>query len=163
MTIAGPHRSGRRLVFTATPGPECHRFWTPASDHSRLHWLPVLGPTSWLLWGTVTSRLEASDESIAVGADTLAVELGLGRPDRLLKALERLEHFGLAQRTDDGTWTILTAAPTAPSRAASPRLTRTDFDRQSESGTGADGRVVDSLRIATPPVDPATRALGARR
>ena len=161
MTIARAHRSERRLVFTATPDTECHRFWAPTGDYSRLHWLPVLGPTSWLLWGTLTSRLEVSDESIVVGVDTLTVELGLGRPDRLLKALERLEHFGLAQRTDDGTWTILTAAPTPPARPSTPRLTRTDFDRQSESGTGDDGRVVDSLRIVTPPVNSATRALGA--
>ncbi len=162
MTAARGRRSERSLAFTATPhAVGRHQFWAPDGDYSRRHWLPMLGPTSWLLWGTLTHRLEGSDESIGVGVDTLTVELGLGRPQRLLKALSRLEHFGLAQRTDDDNWTILTVAPTAPASASTPRITRPNIDRDRESGAGVDGCVVDSLRIVTPPAGHLARAFGS--
>ena len=58
MTTTAPHRSERRLVFTATPDLDgCHSFWAPNGGYSRRCWLPRLGPTSWLLWGSLADRL----------------------------------------------------------------------------------------------------------
>ena len=56
----------------------------------------------------------------------LTVDHGLGRSERLLKALVRLEHFGLAHHIGDDNWTILPVTPSAPS---DPSTTRRRYAR----------------------------------
>jgi len=88
-------------------------FGTPDGVYSRTCWLPVLGPTSWVLWGAVTHELDEMDPGVHC-ADELTRALGLGRTQRLTKALQRLDRFGLASNptTNHGdSWLLPTVSP----------------------------------------------------
>jgi hypothetical protein len=87
------------ITFTPWTDPVVDRFAIdPAGDYSRIAWLPILGPTSWLLLGTISQQLTDEPEVTWRLAD-LARDHGLGRPDRpslvVVRSLRRLEHFGL--------------------------------------------------------------------
>ena len=88
-------------VITATPwtDPVVDRFeLDPSGQYSRIAWLPILGPTSWLLLGTI-SQHPAHEPAVAWRLADLARDHGLGRPDRpgfvVVRSLRRLEHFRL--------------------------------------------------------------------
>jgi hypothetical protein len=70
----------------------------PAGHYSRIAWLPIIGPSSWVILGTVALRLHA-DQSVTWQLSELARDHGLGRPDRpsliVARTLRRLEYFGL--------------------------------------------------------------------
>ena len=70
----------------------------PSGHYSRTAWLPILGPTSWLMLGTITQHL-AAEPAVTWRLGDLARDHGVGRPDRpgfiVLRSLQRLEHFGL--------------------------------------------------------------------
>lgn len=88
-------------------------FGTPEGVYSRTCWLPVLGPTSWVLWGTVARELDDTGPAI-YRHDELTRALGLGRPERLLKALRRLDRFGIASNptnNPDASWLLPTVSP----------------------------------------------------
>ena len=57
--------------------------------YSRAAWLPRLGPTSWLLWTTLASRLVVADEDVTIDLGTIATSLGVGSPGRHGWALTR--------------------------------------------------------------------------
>ena len=70
----------------------------PSGHYSRTAWLPILGPTSWLLLGTITQQL-AVERAVTWRLADLARDHGIGRPDRpgfiVVRSLRRLEYFGL--------------------------------------------------------------------
>jgi hypothetical protein len=70
----------------------------PAGHYSRIAWLPIIGPSSWVILGTVALHLQA-DQSVTWQLSDLARDHGLGRPDRpsliVARTLRRLEYFGL--------------------------------------------------------------------
>jgi len=87
------------ITFTPWTDPVVDRFEIDPSDHySRIAWLPILGPTSWLLLGTISQHL-AHEPAVAWRLADLARDHGLGRPDRpgfvVVRSLRRLEHFRL--------------------------------------------------------------------
>ena len=112
-----PRCESDRLRFgRAANGP--HRpltaFGAPDGHYSRVCWLPVLGPTAWVLWGTVARDLDAEATTVVHDIDDLTEALGLGRPHRLLKALKRLDRLGVASSPTgdlDNRWRLPTIAP----------------------------------------------------
>ena len=87
------------ITFTPWTDPVVDRFEIDPSGHySRIAWLPILGPTSWLLLGTISQHL-AHEPAVAWRLADLARDHGLGRPDRpgfvVVRSLRRLEHFRL--------------------------------------------------------------------
>lgn len=88
-------------------------FGTPDGQYSRTCWLPVLGPTAWVLWGTVARELDEMAPAVHRPAE-LTRAVGLGRPERLLKALQRLDRFGIASNPTsnrDASWLLPTVSP----------------------------------------------------
>jgi hypothetical protein len=87
------------ITFTPWTDPVLDQFAIDPSGHySRIAWLPILGPTSWLLLGTISQHL-ADHPAVTWRLADLARDLGLGRPDRpgfvVVRSLRRLEHFWL--------------------------------------------------------------------
>ncbi|MEL6894014.1 MAG: hypothetical protein AAFP84_20660, partial [Actinomycetota bacterium] len=71
------------------------------------------GPTSWVLWGTVAHELDERAPAVHCAED-LTRALGLGRTQRLTRALQRLDRFGLASNpTTNGqtSWLLPTVSP----------------------------------------------------
>lgn len=70
----------------------------PSGTYSRTAWLPILGPTSWLMLGTIAQRL-ALEPAVTWRLGDLARDHGVGRPDRpgfiVRRSLQRLERFDL--------------------------------------------------------------------
>jgi hypothetical protein len=89
----------------------------PTGHYSRLAWLPLLGPTSWVLIGTIAQHLDIEPE-VTWQLQDLARDHGLGRPGRpsfvLRRSLQRLERFGLLR---------FEGAPVARVRTNMPPLT----------------------------------------
>ncbi len=120
MFVSNPQPFAGRLQFRCSC-PAARRFTAfgdPSEEYSRACWLPVLGPTSWVLWGTVASTL-AGRVSATFDVDELTHALGLGRPRRLVKALDRLERFEIATHSASGVandWAMATTTPPLPLR-----------------------------------------------
>lgn len=111
-----PSISSERLGFRCRRVAS-HRSFTalgaPDGDYSRVCWLPVLGPSAWVLWGTVAPKLEANATAV-YDIDELTDAVGLGRPQRLVKAVKRLERFGIAANPANGLddlWGLSTTTP----------------------------------------------------
>jgi hypothetical protein len=70
----------------------------PNGDFSRLAWLPIIGPTAWLLWGTIAAQLRR-DADVTWRLEDLATAHGLGtsvsRNAPIRRSLTRLDLFGL--------------------------------------------------------------------
>jgi hypothetical protein len=87
------------ITFNAWTDPVLDSYGIgPSGHYSRVAWLPIVGPSSWLLLGTIAEHLELEPEVTWRVAD-LARDHGLGRPDSpgfiVLRSLRRLEYFGL--------------------------------------------------------------------
>lgn len=82
------------------------------SDYSRSMWLPVLGPTAWLIWGGLADRLR--------GDDPLHCSLAeLGAPwgfpvEEVSWSLLQLTRYGLAQPGREDHWQVATRCPPLP-------------------------------------------------
>jgi hypothetical protein len=80
------------------------------SEYVEWFWLPVLGPTAtWLLRRlsrTVRQSATEVDSVVPVDCSALAGSLGVGwepgRPNPFVRALQRLEMFGLVRPTSSG-------------------------------------------------------------
>jgi hypothetical protein len=67
-----------------------------AGDYSRLAWLPIVGPSTWLIWGTAVNAL-ARQPVVVWDAAELARAHGIGGLSGVLdRTLDRLAMFGLA-------------------------------------------------------------------
>jgi hypothetical protein len=75
----------------------------PNGDFSRLAWLPIIGPTAWLIWGTISAQLRR-DVEVTWRLEDLATAHGLGtgisKNAPVRRALTRLTVFGLIGPTD---------------------------------------------------------------
>jgi hypothetical protein len=105
-----------RLTFSPWPDPLIDPYGQhPGGDWSRLAWLPVIGPTSWLVWGTLTSQLQR-DSQVTWDLDELAVTHGLvggtGRNSVVRRTIGRLCQFHtLAPPDGDGRYLVRMTAP----------------------------------------------------
>lgn len=76
--------------------------------YSHTAWLPVLGATTWLVWGAVAARLGESGR-----VDCPLGELAppwVVNPSVVAWSLDRLEAFGLASTTGD-SWAVRRVCP----------------------------------------------------
>ena len=99
------------------PDPDGRGIHGPSTPYASSVWLPVLGPTGFLLW----SRLSTVARGLGtVGPDQLCADLGLGRADgnqsALARTLRRLEVFGIARPTGEGTLLVCPELDWVPDR-----------------------------------------------
>jgi hypothetical protein len=77
--------------------------------YSRTAWLPVLGTTSWLVWGSLATRVKA-DRRHRCTLGELAPPHAPG-PAAVGRALSRLEAYGLAEQSRPGVWVVRRTCP----------------------------------------------------
>ena len=103
------------LTFEPWPDPSVDtKGITPDSHLSRLTWLPLIGPSSWLLWGTLTTQLHRSP-SVDWQPDALAAAHGLSPSTAprspLHRTLVRLTQFRLLAEAGENRWIVRLSAP----------------------------------------------------
>jgi hypothetical protein len=98
---------------------DCH----PESPYSRLGWLPIIGPSSWLVWGTLAAQLRR-DPQVSWPLTTLAEAHGLqrgnGRHGMMRRTLARLCQFHLLADAGDDRYLV---------RLSTPPLSRRQLER----------------------------------
>ena len=81
---------------------ETHGF-APRSMYVEMCWLPLLGPTTTLLYRRLGSWAEHNPDGVTIDLGQLAVGLGLGmklgRHSQLMRSLDRLDRFGAMRRS----------------------------------------------------------------
>ncbi|MEZ5374515.1 MAG: hypothetical protein R2704_17685 [Microthrixaceae bacterium] len=89
-------------------------------DYAERFWLPVIGPSSLWVLRWAARELHRHGGAFDVGADELALRVGLGvgsaRQSPLRRSLKRLESFGLAQRLSESVVEFRTSVPTVSMR-----------------------------------------------
>ncbi|HLM65390.1 MAG TPA: hypothetical protein VK306_13910 [Acidimicrobiales bacterium] len=109
-----PPGSSSGVSTASGPGPGAGEHATGgvldvAGAYSRAVWLPVIGPTAWLVWGTVVAMLTDGEPKV-LASDELAHLHGVGAP-ALVRALSRLRAFGLAGGSSDDRWSLRLTCP----------------------------------------------------
>lgn len=93
----------------------------PRSAYVETYWLSILGPSSVLALRRMTDWLEDNPSGIVVGLEDLAQSLGLGhgtgRHAPVVRTLDRLIGFGIAQIAWDA-YAVRSAVPPLTSRLA---------------------------------------------
>lgn len=88
-------------------------------DYSRTLWLPIIGPTSWLLWGSLAARLPEDGSALACDVRELAEELGVApmvsKNARLPRSVVRLTTAKLLHGRD-GEYRVRLCAPLVTAR-----------------------------------------------
>lgn len=91
-----------------------HPFEPVDGTFSRLAWLPTIGPSSWLVWGTLAGQLH-HEPRVTWRLEDLALAHGLGhgagRTSLVARTLERLTRFRLLADTGEAMLVRLGAPP----------------------------------------------------
>ena len=86
----------------------------PDGTYARLAWLPIIGPSSYLVWGTLSAQLRR-ERTVTWRLADLAAAHGLegasGRNGMVRRTLCRLVQFRLLVESDPGTWLVHLSAP----------------------------------------------------
>jgi hypothetical protein len=104
------------VCFDPWPDPAVDPFGQDPNDHwSRLGWLPIIGPSSWLVWGTVAAQLRREPQ-VTWALRDLASAHGLhsttARTGPMRRTVARLCQFRLfADAADDRYLVRMTAPP----------------------------------------------------
>lgn len=97
----------------ADPSVDGHGI-APDSHLSRLTWLPLIGPSSWLIWGTLSAQLRLQ-AAVEWRPEDLAAAHGLGPTTSprgpLNRTLVRLSQFRLLAPIEEGRWVVRLSAP----------------------------------------------------
>jgi hypothetical protein len=124
-----------RITFVALDAPDAERLtFGPVSTYLEYCLLPLIGPSSYLLYRRVAALVARAGEAV-VDVGQLSANLGLGAKtgpkSPIFKALARLELFGLgAWRQPDRYAVRLAVAPLAERRARRlPEPARTIHNR----------------------------------
>ena len=87
------------LTFEPWADPDIDRFDSkPTGAYSRMAWLPIVGPSSWLIWGTLAAHLRREpqlDWELTSLAEAHGINQGPGQHGMVRRSLRRLEHFRL--------------------------------------------------------------------
>ena len=89
---------------------ECH----PEGTYSRLAWLPIIGPSSWLMWGTLASQLRREPEvswDITALAEAHGLQRGTGRNGMVCRTLTRLTQFRILSPLNEFRHLVRLSAP----------------------------------------------------
>jgi hypothetical protein len=107
---------GGIVTLAAWPDPEIDACGIAVDGvYSRRAWLPVLGTTSWLVWGAVAARLGGGDRATCALAELVPAHDG--DVAVVVRALRRLCAYGLTddgatgQPSGDGTWLVRGTCP----------------------------------------------------
>jgi hypothetical protein len=103
------------LTFFPWPDPLIDPFAQhPDGDWSRLAWLPVIGPSSWLVWGTLTRQLH-HDPQVTWHLGDLALAHGLvggtGRSGVIRRTITRLRQFHILAADGHDRYLVRMTAP----------------------------------------------------
>ena len=108
------------LTFEPWADPVIDAFaQSPETPYSRLAWLPVVGPSSWLIWGTLAAQLrrEATVSwELAALAEAHGLQRGAGRHGMVRRTLTRLGQFGLLAAVDEDRFLVRLCAPPVSTR-----------------------------------------------
>jgi hypothetical protein len=129
-TRLAPETNHAATDHPATPARLRVTLWSdPGSDGSSVHprslyvekfWLPVLGPSTTWLYRHLVDELEASPFGVELDLDDVAHSLGLGgargRHSAFGRSIERLIHYGLAQRSEPSELAVRCAIGPVPRR-----------------------------------------------
>ena len=117
----------------------------PRSPYVETYWLAVLGPSSILAARRLADWLEDQSSGIVIGLEDLAHSLGLGhgtgRNAAVVRTLDRLVMFGLAQIAWDAYALRRTVPPLSPRmlrRLPSYLVERHDHDLRTMAADGMD-------------------------
>jgi len=104
------------FTFDGWPDPAIDPYaQDPNGDWSRLAWLPIIGPSSWLMWGTLTAQLRR-EPTVTWTVEALGTAHGLSgstaRTGPTRRTIARLCQFRLlADLSEDRFLVRLTAPP----------------------------------------------------
>jgi len=101
------HSPVAQLHLEAHPGPYPPGAQPVDAWWSRAAWLPVLGPSAWVLWAEMASI--ATDGPTVIDYEDLAGRVGL-QVRRLRYPLERLEQFRLVDQPRPDCFRVKTSA-----------------------------------------------------
>lgn len=108
------------LVFAPRPDPVVDPYrQDPEGTYSRLAWLPVIGPSSWLMWGTLACQLRREPEiawELATLAAAHGIHGGAGGGGMVRRTLNRLVRFRLLTPVDDRRHLVRMTAPPVTGR-----------------------------------------------
>lgn len=98
--------------------PNDAAFATPDSPYAELVWLPVLGPSSFLLWRHLARRLLHAPSGFTVDMLELSAGLGLGIGDgsqsAMARTVRRVQRFGAIRFAPPNSLHVPTALPAVP-------------------------------------------------
>ena len=86
----------------------------PEGTYSRLAWLPVIGPSSWLMWGTLASQLRREPQvtwDLTALAEAHGLQRGAGQHGMVRRTLTRLTQFRLVAPVDETLHLVRLTAP----------------------------------------------------
>jgi hypothetical protein len=95
------------FIFEPFDDPHLTQPQPVESDWSRTAWLPVIGPSSWLMW-TELVRLVANGPATITAAD-LADRIGLS-VKRIYSPIDRLGRFRIVTELNSDHYRVLTGA-----------------------------------------------------
>ncbi len=103
------------LTFLPWPDPALDSLdVAPDGTYSRLAWLPLIGPTAWLIWGTVSAQVR-HEATVTWTVGDLAAAHGLSRstgPNGIVgRTITRLTQFHLLTALPDGGHLVRVTAP----------------------------------------------------
>ena len=96
-----------------------HTDCDPEGTYSRLAWLPLIGPSSWLMWGTLAAQLRREPQvtwELATLAEAHGIHRGDGRHGMVRRTLTRLAQFRLLAPLDDDHHLVRLTAPPVTAR-----------------------------------------------
>ena len=140
------------------PDPDSRGIHGPSTPYASSVWLPMLGPTGFLLWSRLSTVARSSG---TVHPDQICADLGLGRADgnqsALARTLRRLEVFQIVRPTGEAALLVCTELDWVPDRhlrRLHPAVVHR-HRRLFEQATRAASPVVVDLR-STSDADPAS-------
>jgi hypothetical protein len=89
---------------------DCH----PEGTYSRLAWLPIIGPSSWLMWGTLAAQLRREPQvtwELTALAEAHGLQRGAGQHGMVRRTLTRLAQFRLLAPIDEAHHLVRLTAP----------------------------------------------------
>jgi len=115
------------LTFHPWPDPAIDPFaQDPNGDWSRLAWLPIIGPSSWLMWGTLAAQL-GLEPDVSWTVEALGAAHGLSgstaRNGPTRRTIARLCQFRIISEVSDTEFLV---------RMTAPRLSRRMLERLPE-------------------------------
>jgi len=109
----------QHVRFDAWADPADHLDLHPEHPYSRFGWLPIIGPSSWLLWGTLATQLRREPTvtwELTALAEAHGLHRGAGEHGMVRRTLTRLTQFRLLALAEPATYLVRLSAPPLTAR-----------------------------------------------